>query len=264
MSKPSALVLHAAGTNRDPDACTALELAGAAPEIVHVNALRSGGRRLADYAMLVIPGGFSYADALGAGRLLALDLASYFAEAVSEFVATGRPVIGICNGFQVLVKAGILPGIPAPADTEGGRLATLTHNESGRFECRWTTLAVPASACIWTRGLPGSMSCPVAHGEGRFLVDSESTLEVLRGSGQLALLYAGADGLPACGAYPANPNGSVADIAGVCNRAGNVLGLMPHPENNVVVRARDDRSKRAATETNLALWKNGVAWARDL
>lgn len=264
MSKPKALVLHAAGTNRDPDACTALELAGAAPEMVHVNALRSGERRLVDYAMLVIPGGFSYADALGAGRLFALDLASYFADGVTEFVASGRPVIGICNGFQVLVKAGILPGIPTPAGTEGGRATTLTHNGSGRFECRWTTMAVPASACIWTRSLPGTMSCPVAHGEGRFLVDSEATLEGLRSAGQLALLYAGDDGLPARGAYPANPNGSVADIAGVCNPAGNVLGLMPHPEDNVVVRARDDRSKRAASEACLALWKNGVAWARGL
>jgi len=260
MSKPKALVLHAAGTNRDPDACTALELAGAAPETVHVNALRSGERRLGDYTMLVIPGGFSYADALGAGRLFALDLASYFADEVAAFVAAGKPVIGICNGFQVLVKAGILPGI-VPGVSGA---ATLAHNGNGRFECRWTTMAAPASACVWTRGLGGPLSCPIAHGEGRFLVDTPATLERLRAAGQLALLYAGVDGLPADGAYPRNPNGSVADIAGICNPAGNVLGLMPHPENNVVLRTRDDRHRRAATEACLELWKNGVAWAKGL
>ena len=110
MRTPKAIVLHAAGTNRDPDACTALGLAGAESEIVHVNQLRLKERRLSDYDLLVIPGGFSYADALGAGRLFALDLASYFADEAAEFVASGKPVIGICNGFQVLVKAGILPG----------------------------------------------------------------------------------------------------------------------------------------------------------
>lgn len=272
MSRPKALVLHAAGTNRDPDACTALELAGAAPEIVHVKALRSAERRLDDYAMLVIPGGFSYADALGAGRLFALDLASYFADEVAAFVAAGKPVIGICNGFQVLVKAGILPGtVPGRTGT-----ATLAHNANGRFECRWTTMAAPASACVWTRGLGGPgggpegdplgglLACPIAHGEGRFLVDTPATLERLRAAGQLALVYAGDDGRPAGGAYPDNPNGSVADIAGICNPAGTVLGLMPHPENNVVFRARDDRRRRAATEACLALWKNGVAYAKGL
>lgn len=260
MSKPKALVLHAAGTNRDPDACVALELAGAAPEIVHVNALHSRERRLSDYAMLIIPGGFSYADALGAGRLFALDLASYFADEVARFVAAGKPVIGICNGFQVLVKAGILPGtVPG---SQGA--ATLTRNENGRFECRWTTMAAPPSNCVWTRGLPGLLSCPIAHGEGRFLVEPASTIEGLRAAGQVALLYADADGSPARGAYPANPNGSAADIAGICNQAGNVLGLMPHPENNVVFRARDGLVRQASTQACLALWQNGVAYAKSV
>lgn len=157
MMKPKALVLHAAGTNRDPDACVALRLAGADPEIVHVNALRAKERRLSDYAMLVIPGGFSYADALGAGRLFALDLSSYFADQAAEFVAAGKPVIGICNGFQVLVKAGILPGGGEPG---AERKATLAHNDNGRFECRWTIMAAPPSKCAWTRDLPGLHPAP--------------------------------------------------------------------------------------------------------
>jgi phosphoribosylformylglycinamidine synthase len=269
MTRTKALVLHAAGTNRDPDACVALALAGAEPEIVHINQLRSGERRLADYSLLVIPGGFSYADALGAGRLFALDLASYFADQAAAFVDSGKPVIGICNGFQVLVKSGLLPGFDegsmAGTDPDDGeRKATLAHNEKGRFESRWSTMDAPPSNSVWTRDLPGRMACPIAHGEGRFVVDSEATLERLREGGQVALVYVRADGSPASGEYPANPNGSIADIAGICNRAGNVLGLMPHPENNVVFRTRQGARGIAATDACRALWKNGVAYAKSL
>jgi len=273
MNKPKVLVLHASGTNRDPDACVALGLAGADPEIVHVNQIRSGGRRLADYAMLVIPGGFSYADALGAGKLFALDLASYFEDQVTAFVNSGKPVIGICNGFQVLVKSGILPGFDPscgsskPAGSDGksaDRTATLTHNQRGCFESRWTTMSAPPSNSVWTRNLPGRLWCPIAHGEGRFVVDSGEALARLYGCGQVALLYSNPDGSPPRGEYPANPNGSVADIAGICNRAGNVLGLMPHPENNVVYRDRDSQARKMATEACLALWKNGVDYAKKI
>jgi len=264
MKAPKAIVIHAAGTNRDPDACAALRLAGADPEIVHVNQLRGGERRLSDYALLVIPGGFSYADALGAGRLFALDLASYFADQASAFVESGRPVIGICNGFQVLVKAGILPGPRgASGSATAERRLTLTHNERGRFECRWTTMAAPASTCAWTRGLTAPLSCPIAHGEGRLAVASPEALAGLRKDGLIALAYARPDGAPASGAYPYNPNGSTADIAGLCNPAGNVLGLMPHPENNVVLRTRDGEARRAATEACLRLWRNGVDLAKN-
>jgi len=223
----SILILHASGTNRDRDAAWACELAGGRPEVVHVNQLRAGTRRLADYGMLVMPGGFSYGDALGAGKLLSLDLRLYFEAELAAFVAAGKPVIGICNGFQALVKAGILPGGTA-------RPATLTFNASGHFECRWVTLLPDAtSACVFTRGLREPIDCPVAHGEGRFVSPEWSDLA---GRGQVALRYGTEYATPADGAYPANPNGSVGDIAGVCNAAGNVLGLMPHPEDHVVAQ----------------------------
>src|SRR5690606_26310087 len=138
MSKPKILILHVSGTNRDAEAARAAEIAGGAPEIVHINQLRQGERNLDDYAMLLLPGGFSYGDALGAGARLALDLRVYFQDALAEYIEAGRMVLGICNGFQALVKAGLLPG----TDPDGERTATLTENASGQFECRWVHLAV--------------------------------------------------------------------------------------------------------------------------
>ena len=147
--KPRALILHATGTNRDNDAALAFELAGALPEIVHINQLRQRTMLWSDYQILVVPGGFSYADALGAGRLLALDLLHYFSDEVNTFVELGKPVIGICNGFQALVKSGILPGLEKLAG--GFRTeSTLTFNASGHFECRWVTLQPVSQICLWT------------------------------------------------------------------------------------------------------------------
>jgi phosphoribosylformylglycinamidine synthase subunit PurQ / glutaminase len=255
------LILHADGTNRDHEAAQAFELAGAAPEIVHLNQLRTGQRHWRDYKLLVIPGGFSYADALGAGRLLAIDLNIYFADEVRTFVDSGNPVIGICNGFQALVKAGILP---ASSDRDKSLSATLTFNASGHFECRWVTLAAASRACIWTRQITDPIYCPVAHGEGRFILKDPISLAVLRANDQIALAYAQPDGTPAQGIYPENPNGSLADIAGVCNPAGNVLGLMPHPENHLRAYQHPRRARGQAGNTGLALFAQGVQYAEQL
>ncbi len=255
--KPTALILHAPGTNRDHDAAQAIDLVGGTAEIVHLNQLRSRERRWRDYQLLVLPGGFSYADALGAGRLWALDLTLYFADEVQAFVDCGKPVIGICNGFQALVKSGILPN---PAELDRPRRATLAHNASGHFECRWVHLQPVSRACIWTRGLDRPVSCPVAHGEGSFTVAGPDVLADLRARDQVALVYARPDGARAQGAYPFNPNGSAADIAGICNPRGNVLGLMPHPENHIFPYQDPDKSAHPAAN-GLALFANGVAYA---
>jgi phosphoribosylformylglycinamidine synthase len=252
-------VLHAPGTNRDLEAAEALRLAGAAPEVVPLNALRAGQRRWGDFEMLVIPGGFSYGDALGAGKRLALDLQAYFAAEVNAFVLSGRPVIGICNGFQALVKAGLLPG-----NGNGGPRATLTFNALGRFECRWVTLAPVRSRCIWTEGLPDLIYCPVAHGEGNFVAPGEADVESLRAAGQVALVYARAGGQPAGGAYPENPNGSMGDIAGLCNLAGNVLGLMPHPEDHIRPLQHPRWTRGEAGQLGLPLFANGVRYAQEV
>lgn len=256
--QPKALILFAPGTNRDLDVAQALELAGALPEVVHLNQLRRGERRWLDYQMLVLPGGFSYADALGAGKLLALELQHDFAGPIAEFVASGRPVIGICNGFQALVKSGLLPDpVLAAAEPQ----ATLTFNERGHFECRWVSLLPVSQTCVWTRGLSEAIDCPIAHGEGNFQARDPQFITALVASGQAALLYAGPDGRPANGAYPYNPNGSAADIAGLCNPAGNVLGLMPHPEDHIFAEQHPLWTRGLARGSGLALFRNGVTYA---
>jgi len=258
--KPRALILHATGTNRDQDVAQALDMAGAAPEIRHLNQLRTGAA-WSEYQMLVVPGGFSYADALGAGRLFALDLNTYFAEQVGEFVAAGKPVIGICNGFQALVKAGILPA-PAGERTVGvDTRATLTFNAAGHFECRWVNLRPVSERCLWTGGLTENIYCPVAHGEGNFRLADPAALAALQQNDQVALLYADAAGQPAQGRYPENPNGSLADIAGICNPQGNVLGLMPHPENHIFPHQHPRFGRGETWGLGLALFQSGVKYA---
>jgi phosphoribosylformylglycinamidine synthase len=255
-----ALVLHANGTNRDREAAQALRLAGADPEIVHINQLRTRASRWDDYQLLVVPGGFSYADALGAGKLMALDLNAYFAAEVRAFVDSGRPVIGICNGFQALVKAGLLPG----ATREAAPSVTLTFNAAGRFECRWVSLLPTSQRCVWTRGLAEALYCPVAHGEGNFVAAEPRVIDALRASGQIALVYGGPEGAPARGAYPDNPNGSAGDIAGLCNPAGNVLGLMPHPEDHLFSYQHPRWTRGETAGLCLPLFVNGVEYAAGL
>lgn len=262
--QPKALILHVTGSNRDHDAAMAFSEAGALPEIVHLNQLRRGDRLWQDYQILVIPGGFSYADALGAGKLLALDLITYFVEEVSHFVESGKPVIGICNGFQALVKAGILPEKQNPSAELGNRVATLTHNASGQFECRWVTLKPISQRCIWTRGLQNPIYCPVAHGEGNFYVTGPEAANRLFAADQVALIYAFEDGTAANGAYPYNPNGSIQDIAGVSNAQGNVLGLMPHPENHIHVYQHPRWTRNESNRSGLPLFENGVAYAKQM
>jgi len=234
-TRPTALVLAGPGTNRDRDLVLALELAGADATIALTSELERRPELLDRAQLLAVAGGFSYGDALGAGRMMALDLTAD----VQAFAAAGKPVIGICNGFQTLTRAGLLPG-------------ALGHNAHGRFECRWVQIEPePTSACVWTRGLHQPIHCPIAHGEGRYVHPDPAALAE---AGQVALRY-----------RSTNPNGSAADIAGVCNAAGNVLGLMPHPENFVVARQHPRHSPGTDLTEHLGLhlFRNGVTAAKD-
>ncbi len=257
--KPTVLIPIALGTNRDGDLADAFRLAGAEPVQVPLSALRAGDVTLSDHQMLAVPGGFSYGDALGAGRLLGLDLAGWFGDQLHAAVAAEMPIFGVCNGFQALVRAGILPG----AD----RSAVLTDNDSQRFECRWVTMEASSSRSVWTSGLTEPIRCPIAHGEGRFVVDDA---EALAEADQVALRYVAVDDdgvvSAAGGAFPTNPNGSMADIAGVCDESGLVLGLMPHPENHIVARQDPLRGRRVPGMANrglcVPLFESGVAAIR--
>lgn len=266
--KPKALTLQAHGSNRDFDVIEALTLAGADAVGVPLNDLRRNKTLFSDYQMIVVPGGFSYADALGAGKLLALDLASYFEDEIAAFVESGKPIIGICNGFQALVKSGILPGgspCSSGSDVRGdGKDVTLTFNEHGHFECRWVTLAPVSQTCIWTKDLEETITCPIAHGEGNFQVTNIFPLSSFVENDQIALTYTYPDATPASGEYPFNPNGSLLDIAGICNPQGNVLGLMPHPENHIHPYQHPQWTRGVKGNTGLKLFENGVSYARSL
>ena len=257
--KPKALILQAHGTNRDYDVAEALTLAGAEPEGVPLNHLRAGRKHFGDYQMLILAGGFSYADALGAGKLLAIDLNAYFVDEINQFVNAGKPVIGICNGFQALVKSGILPGGETMKEN-----ATLTFNARGHFECRWVTLKPMSQVCVWTKGLNDLIECPIAHGEGNFQTTELFPISSFIANDQIALTYIHMDASPANGEYPANPNGSVLDIAGICNLQGNVLGLMPHPENHIRTFQHPNWTRGANNHSGLALFRNGVKYASNL
>lgn len=245
MSRPRVLLPVALGTNRDGDLADAFTAAGAEPECVPLAALRAGERRLDDYQMLGVPGGFSYGDALGAGRLLGLDLIGWFGDQLHAARERAMPIIGICNGFQALVRAGLLPG---------DEQALLTDNLSGKFECRWVTLQPnPDNESVWLSSLTEPIRCPVAHAEGRFLSDDLAGLEARNG---VAFRYLDGDA-PAAGAYPANPNGSPNDVAGVTDATGLVLGLMPHPENHITAR-QDILRGRADSGRTLPLFESAV------
>ena len=225
---PHILVLRAPGTNCDQETAYAFEVAGATTKAMHVNALLEKPKTLQRVQGLVIPGGFSYGDDLGAGTVLGTILRTRLRDPIRRMVDKGGIVLGICNGFQVLVKTGLLPGSIEEANGDG-RTVALAHNIQNRYEDRWVTLRADADNAFFRKG--DVVHCPVAHAEGRFLVKSDEELARLKAGGQDALRYVTATGADAPG-HPVNPNGATDDIAGVTDATGRILGLMPHPERN--------------------------------
>ena len=243
MSEPKVIVLRTAGTNCDQETVHAWELAGAKPERVHVRELIENPSRLDSFAILTIPGGFSYGDDISAGKILAGQMIHHLSDALNRFVAAGKLVLGICNGFQVLVKAGLLPGpltnttshtpnTPVKHSTAhtDRQAVTLTYNDSAKFEDRWICLKSSRAANAF---VPAEtiLEMPIAHGEGKLVARDAAVRQQLTTANRVAFTYCSLDGKP--GPYPVNPNGSDDDIAGLFDSTGRVLGLMPHPERFV-------------------------------
>jgi phosphoribosylformylglycinamidine synthase len=264
--KPQALILRTAGTNCDGETAHAFEQAGAGSVFLHLNRLLENPRQLSDFQLLAIPGGFSYGDDIAAGRIFANQLIHHLRDALAEFIAAGKPIIGICNGFQVLVKANLLPGGTGSASIGGEQTCTLTNNDSGRFTDRWVSLARRSNKCIWTADLQETLELPIAHGEGKFVPRDENVRKSLWENDQVALVYVRPDGSPANGQFPDNPNGSTDDIAGVCDASGLVFGLMPHPERYTSPLGHPawTRQHRLPAEgVGLAMFRNAVRHARE-
>ncbi|MCL2390080.1 MAG: phosphoribosylformylglycinamidine synthase I, partial [Endomicrobia bacterium] len=206
---------------------------------VHINALIENKNKIFEYDILAFPGGFSYGDDIASGKILANEIKNKLGDKVKKFALSGRPIIGICNGFQVLVKMGLLPDSKLFK-----QVSTLSYNDSDKFECRWVYLKTVRNEelgvrnlntaeikCLWSRNLPDIITLPVAHGEGKFIPESKSLLESLNKSNQIVFRYCDKNGLQP--QYPLDPNGSMRQIAGISNDKGNVFGLMPHPERYV-------------------------------
>ena len=254
------IVIRTAGTNCNEETAFAFARFGAMVEQVHINALVSGEKRLADYHILALPGGFSYGDDIASGRILANEMRLKLGADITKFIRDGKLVIGICNGFQILVKAGILPGL----GWKGGQEATLFNNDSAKFEARWTHVSVAGGKCVWTKDMPEQIYLPVAHGEGKFIPRDQEVLNTLKANHQIVFRYCASDG--AKPVYPENPNGSTDDIAGICDTTGRVLGLMPHPERHLLFEQHPfwtRLAKRGELGDGAKIFENGINYVKQ-
>src|SRR6476659_10107507 len=265
---PRVLILRAPGTNCDQETAYAFETAGGKPDVLHLNRLLENPKLATNYQILAIPGGFSYGDDISAGRIFGNQIRHHLRDCFEEFKSAGKLIIGICNGVQILVKSGVL--LPDRADEP---IATLTLNDSGKFEDRWVNLRVVGDKCVFLRGIE-QMYLPIAHAEGKFVARDAATLSKLDTAGQLVLRYtlpldtphspqpqtpSPEPPLP----YPHNPNGAQLNVAGLCDETGRVFGLMPHPERHIdpTQHPRWTREKHERGD-GLALFENAVQYFR--
>jgi phosphoribosylformylglycinamidine synthase I len=262
MADVNVLLLRTAGTNCDLELARAFELCGAKVERIHINRILADTSILQKFQILGFPGGFSYGDDIASGKILANQIIHHLKAPLTEFIAAGKLVIGICNGFQVLVKCGLLPGPIPQLAADDTHPTTLTYNLSGRFEDRWVELATYSKLCKW---IPAGQRVrfPVAHGEGRFAVRNEAVLAALQGNDQVVLRYVDAAGQPTQ-TFPANPNGSVDAIAGICDITGQILGLMPHPERIIDTHTAPDWTRNAAAGPDgLLMFQTAVKYVQE-
>ena len=276
MKKISVLVLIGYGINCDYETGDGFSLGekvfpvgGVETKRVHINDLIAGRENLAGFQILVLPGGFSYGDDIASGKVLANKIKINLGEKIQRFIEGGKLILGICNGFQVLVKTGLLPNLDGDYGTQK---TTLTFNNSGCFEDRWVYLKNENDKCVFTRGVE-KIYLPVAHGEGKFFAE-EDVLEKLKDNNQVVFRYVDEKGNAARGRFPDNPNGSLGDIAGICDPTGRIFGLMPHPErylyftNHPRWTREKEKLKRQSIPLpeygeGLQIFKNAIRYVRD-
>lgn len=266
MTKPRALVLTGYGINCDEETAFAFEKAGAVSKILHINDIIASPAALNDYQIFVFPGGFSYGDDAGSGKALANKIKNNLINEFRAFIERDTLMLGICNGFQVMVNLGIVPALDSML---AGSEVSLEYNRTFRYECRWVNVKIEKSPSVFTRGLK-ILHIPVAHGEGNFFA-APDTLGRIEKESLAAMRYSMPDGSPANGEFPFNPNGSMNDIASVCDRSGRIMGMMPHPERAIFFTQRDDwtylrekakREKKKVPEDGdgMAVFRNAVEY----
>ncbi|MHB2025459.1 MAG: phosphoribosylformylglycinamidine synthase subunit PurQ [Elusimicrobiota bacterium] len=258
MKAPRALVLRSPGIGGDRDVEIALKAVGAAPESVPIARFREGRAKILDYALAVVPGGSSYGDALGAGKILALEMRAHLKD-LRHFIRQKRPVLAIGEGFSALVKAGFLPAL-----SSGDPSAGFTANDSGKFEARWVHLRLNVqSSSLFFRGLPEMIELPIGHGEGKLSLKSPRQLEDLKKNHSIAMQYVSDDGKLA--GYPANPDGSMFNIAALSNPEGNCLGMMPRPERFCAIHHHPNWTRQTFFKhcAGLEIFRNAVEYCRS-
>ena len=256
MATPKVLILRSAGINCDGETGYAFQLAGAQVESIHINRLLESPQQLQEFQILTFPGGFCYGDDIAAGRILANQIVHHLLDEVRAFVAADKLVLGICNGFQALVKTGLLPG--GEDSTPGRQQATITFNDSAKFEDRWVYLEPATDKCVFLdRGR--RIAAPVAHGEGKLCFADTTVLQSLADNGQVALRYVDAEGKS--DDYPVNPNASEDHVAGLCDSTGRIFGLMPHPERFIQTTQHPRWTRQEITDPDgLTIFRNAVAY----
>ncbi len=254
---PKVLVLRTAGTNCDLETQFAFEQAGAITSRLHINQVK--GRTLKEHQVLVIPGGFTYGDDISAGKILANEMLHKLKDYLLKFIEDGKLMLGICNGFQVLVKAGLLPAYRGYLRRQE---VTLAFNDSGRFEDRWIYLKPMSKTCVFTKGLDKIIFLPIAHAEGKFVPDNRKVLNNIKKRDGVVFRYVDANGKFA--KFPINPNGSIDHIAAICDKTGRIMGMMPHPERHISYLQNPYHTRRKLPEEGdgMIIFKNAVAYVK--
>jgi phosphoribosylformylglycinamidine synthase len=267
---PRVLIMSGYGINCEKESAHAFELAGAKADIVHINDLINSRKKMSDYDIIMFPGGFSYGDDTGSGNAFANKIRNNLWNDLVKFIDSGKLILGVCNGFQIMTHLGLFA---LPSSEYGKRITAMESNNSNRYECRWVHIKHNNSNCVFTKGVD-VMHLPVAHGEGRFFCDSK-IFEELKNNNQIVFIYCSEGGKRADGQYPLNPNGAINDVAGICDKTGRVMGMMPHPERAIYsvsepefqlrkeMAKRDNREMPEFIESNLKIFKNAVKYVKN-